>query len=882
MKTRLAILGVIAAIFSSCTTDKTTDIQPANPTGGIRIYTTQDTSDTRVSFEEDGSVVHASWELGDVISVHSKTQPQKGIRYKVASITNGVVEFKPVNEDEIFQGEEGDEVFACYPATNNVSDDYYVNINLTPESPLYTYAKSSVGSGSIKLQFHAATAFIKLTLSKDILPEGYDTYIECIKFSTDYRHRLSGDYGFNIYSEEIDLEGVIHSYFEIKYDLAEGDWVGYVPIMPLKAGTPISLNIEYPYVKTLISNIVPESGFEAGHIYTLNTSKSTIIRRAELQREALVALYRATNGDNWNNNENWLSDKPLSEWYGVEGSSYNVIQLNLYNNNLVGVLPEEFVRIFDCAMEIDLSDNHLYGTIPEKLRKHSRWDVFGFNIIKQSPWLEYHDGGKRLDMSNINLRLNDAEIEYINGEKTTWYELLSKHKLVHIMIAPPSDERINQHLSYHNKGFTTIITHNRWGGGTRYDEIPEMDEYPREDMVRLWEPFDNNEGLESGLRTLGSTFLVDSEGNVVDYYCRDWDIPEEWYNKMIDEILLARLGEPEDHPIYETPAETYYESTDYSRDGEVVTFQKATTGKGIDLVFMGDAYVDRDMDADGKYEQDMREGMEYFFSIEPYKSFRDRFNVYAVKVISKHEHIGDGCEQRLNYNDGICFEYAAKIPGIEIDKVTVVNAVNNPDLWRVSGYTNLYDSNASVAHIERGGVSSIIIHESGGHGFAKLLDEYVVGGCEDDYCPEDVKQWVYDYYHSREWGMNLDTTNDPEKVIWSKFLTDPRYSGETGIYEGAWRWGYGVYRPSENSVMNTDYSRFNAPSREAIYKAIMRASEGDSWQYDFEEFAKYDEINRNAVDTRSYVLQSSQNREIEHRPPTIINKTVKEFMNEKH
>ena len=39
---------------------------------------------------------------------------------------------------------------------------------------------------------------------------------------------------------------------------------------------------------------------------------------AETDREALVALYNATNGENWRkNNDNWLSDAPLGEWYGV-------------------------------------------------------------------------------------------------------------------------------------------------------------------------------------------------------------------------------------------------------------------------------------------------------------------------------------------------------------------------------------------------------------------------------------------------------------------------------------------------------------------------------------------------------------------------------------
>ena len=37
----------------------------------------------------------------------------------------------------------------------------------------------------------------------------------------------------------------------------------------------------------------------------------------ETDREALVALYNATDGSNWHNNSNWLSDVPIRHWTGV-------------------------------------------------------------------------------------------------------------------------------------------------------------------------------------------------------------------------------------------------------------------------------------------------------------------------------------------------------------------------------------------------------------------------------------------------------------------------------------------------------------------------------------------------------------------------------------
>ena len=57
-------------------------------------------------------------------------------------------------------------------------------------------------------------------------------------------------------------------------------------------------------------------------------------------REALVALYNATDGDNWRFNTNWLSDRPLGEWFGVTTNVGGAVRgLSLDGNNLSGSLP---------------------------------------------------------------------------------------------------------------------------------------------------------------------------------------------------------------------------------------------------------------------------------------------------------------------------------------------------------------------------------------------------------------------------------------------------------------------------------------------------------------------------------------------------------------
>ena len=59
-------------------------------------------------------------------------------------------------------------------------------------------------------------------------------------------------------------------------------------------------------------------------------------------REALIKLYQSTNGDNWTNNTNWCSDKPITEWYGVHKIAENNYSLDLSDNNLTGKIDQTF------------------------------------------------------------------------------------------------------------------------------------------------------------------------------------------------------------------------------------------------------------------------------------------------------------------------------------------------------------------------------------------------------------------------------------------------------------------------------------------------------------------------------------------------------------
>ncbi len=89
---------------------------------------------------------------------------------------------------------------------------------------------------------------------------------------------------------------------------------------------------------------------------------------AATDRAALEALYRATGGANWSNNDKWMStDAPIDEWYGVTtDNDGRVIRLDLYSNNLKGSIPAELGNLAN-LISLGLDANELSGSLPPAL-----------------------------------------------------------------------------------------------------------------------------------------------------------------------------------------------------------------------------------------------------------------------------------------------------------------------------------------------------------------------------------------------------------------------------------------------------------------------------------------------------------------------------------
>lgn len=89
--------------------------------------------------------------------------------------------------------------------------------------------------------------------------------------------------------------------------------------------------------------------------------------REAIERQALVTLYEATEGDDWVHNDYWLSNKPICDWYGVKCEGGFVVVLSLSQNALRGKIPPEISQLTSLRY-LDISYNGLTSLPPELAR----------------------------------------------------------------------------------------------------------------------------------------------------------------------------------------------------------------------------------------------------------------------------------------------------------------------------------------------------------------------------------------------------------------------------------------------------------------------------------------------------------------------------------
>ena len=244
----------------------------------------------------------------------------------------------------------------------------------------------------------------------------------------------------------------------------------------------------------------------------------------------------------------------------------------------------------------------------------------------------------------------------------------------------------------------------------------------------------------------------------------------------------------------------------------------------IDMVFVGDGYRDEDLN---NYEIHVNNAVDAFFSIEPLQSYLPLFNVHRVDVISNESGVDNdpvegilrdtalnmsfwcsGIERLLCVDTSLAWSYANNVPSTDS-----ILAVANSSMYGGAGYSWAEVGTFSGANAS---ATDVAIHELG-HSLADLADEYDYGG---------PAQYPGDEPTSRNASTYTSTEMAANGTKWANWLgeNDPAWDGFVSTYEGAVYSQYGIYRPTNNSMMRSLNRPFNQPSAEGfiieMYKIV--------------------------------------------------------------
>ena len=319
-------------------------------------------------------------------------------------------------------------------------------------------------------------------------------------------------------------------------------------------------------------------------------------------------------------------------------------------------------------------------------------------------------------------------------------------------------------------------------------------------------------------------------------------------------------------------------------DPDVVVWNKGHAGKTPTLCILAEGFTAAQQNM---FTTLASSAMQKFFDTEPYKSYKDYFNVYFIKAVSKQsgasETDGNGNITKKvdtffntrwgtdSYGDMMCDEakvksyVSAKCPAIlsgnnQLQDVTVILLVNDPRYGgRCINYSDgfaiamvpytyngetmkwsyadteafsvnaTYPNSRIVTTVEKNemGISTgdwrnTLLHEGGGHGFGRMMDEYWYGSSTAPSSEFSPHSWPVPY------GLNItgDISSTSTTYFWKKFINnstlmgiDSRY-GRIGTFQGGGVYMFGAWRSEKISCMNDNRQYFSFWQRVLIVKRI--------------------------------------------------------------
>jgi hypothetical protein len=250
----------------------------------------------------------------------------------------------------------------------------------------------------------------------------------------------------------------------------------------------------------------------------------------------------------------------------------------------------------------------------------------------------------------------------------------------------------------------------------------------------------------------------------------------------------------------------------------------------VDIAFMAEGYTEAEMP---KFIDDARSLCDYFMSVEPYSSFRDKFNFYAILSPSDESGVTiPGKELYVNTNihsSFYTFDMDRYLTSFDTRTIYDIAANVPSDAIFVIVNSKRYGGGGFYNHYCEGTIDNqysriVAVHEFG-HSFAGLGDEYYTS---------DVTYSDFYNLQVEPWEPNL-TTNVDFASKWKAMVPDsvpiptPRlqkYKDVTGMFEGGGYLGKGVFSPGMDCRMKSNEAQGFCPvCRRAIIKMIMYYTE---------------------------------------------------------
>ena len=515
-------------------------------------------------------------------------------------------------------------------------------------------------------------------------------------------------------------------------------------------------------------------------------------------------------------------------------STLTHIGSNAFANNwrLMGVLdiPNEVESIGESAFSnCKMLEGIIFPESMETIRQGAFSDCFGITSIRCKGTMPAHIESGAFDgvaKDNFTLEVPESAIQQYqaaNGWKD--FKRIAAH---HELVCRPS---VACALSTEHKQKLVINAEGEWEVANKPDWCEVS-------------PASGNKKTEVTLTIKGMAKNADSRDGKVVFRLKDKDYTHE--------CSVTQYG---------------YE---YGED-EWITLQKATKGNkgGINIVLLGDGFSAKDI-ASGEYLNDIKQEVEYFFGIEPYKTYRDYFNVYTAIPLSTESGVGTVNTIRYNrfnttFTGGVglkadydeVFSYALGAPTVNKSNLNQTLIIIVPNSTDYGGICQMWPDGSAIAFCPQStygyplDTRGVIQHEAGGHGFGKLGDEYIYHNAFIDACGCSCCGHVDEFNGAKSlgWYDNLELTGKMHSVGWSHLIFDDRYSDIVDIYEGGYMHNRGVFRSEPNSCMNNDIPYYSTISRESIVKRI-KAYAGET--YSFEDFVKNDKRDAGIVESRAF------------------------------